>query len=63
MTEHPKGRRATTDPVEDGELEEDALEPFREVPVGTNDPNIVGDVGPFDIPPGSDPHEPDDLPE
>lgn len=37
------------------DLEEDQLEPFREVPVGTNDPNIVGDVGPFDKPPGTDP--------
>ena len=39
---------------EEEPLEEDELEPFREVPVGTNDPNIVGDVGPFDKPPGKD---------
>lgn len=37
------------------ELEEDEFEPFREIPVGTNDPNIVGDVDAFDKPPGSDP--------
>lgn len=31
------------------------IEAARESPVGTNDPNIVGDVGPTDIPPGPDP--------
>ena len=39
----------------DESTHEDALEPFRHVPVGTNDPNIVGDAGPFDTPPGHDP--------
>lgn len=33
---------------------EDIFEPFRDVPVGTNDPNIVGDVGPTDVAPGRD---------
>lgn len=32
-----------------------ALDAMREMPVGTNDPNIVGDVGPTDVPPGTDP--------
>jgi hypothetical protein len=32
------------------------LDELRESPVGTNDPNIVGNVGPTDIPPGQDPH-------
>ncbi len=35
--------------------EEGALAAFRDSPVGTNDPNIVGDVGPTDTPPGRDP--------
>ena len=34
---------------------EDALEQLRDMPVGVNDPNIVGDVGPTDVPPGVDP--------
>lgn len=37
------------------------VEALREMPVGTNDPNIVGDVGPTDIPPGSDPPHKGDL--
>ena len=43
------------------DLEEDSLEVFRHTPTGTNDPNIVGDVGPFDIPPGSDGHDIEEL--
>ncbi len=35
--------------------DEDLLDQFREMPVGTNDPNIVGDAGPTDVPPGTDP--------
>ncbi len=37
------------------EDDEDTLDALREMPVGVNDPNIIGDVGPTDIPPGSDP--------
>jgi hypothetical protein len=37
------------------------LEALRDMPVGTNDPNIVGDVGVLDVPPGSDPHGEGDL--
>lgn len=33
---------------------ETVAERLREMPVGTNDPNIVGDAGPLDVPPGSD---------
>lgn len=33
---------------------EDGFEPFRDVPVGTGDPNIVGDVRATDVPPGRD---------
>ena len=35
--------------------DEDLLDQLREMPVGVNDPNIIGDAGPTDIPPGSDP--------
>ena len=35
--------------------DDSALDRMRDAPVGTNDPNIVGDVGPTDIPPGMDP--------
>jgi hypothetical protein len=36
---------------------EEVLEALRDMPVGTRDPNIIGDAGPFDVPPGSDPPE------
>jgi hypothetical protein len=42
---------------EDGDTIDEILEELREMPVGTNDPNIVGDAGPTDVPPGSDPPE------
>jgi hypothetical protein len=35
--------------------EEGFLDKLRDTSVGTEDPNIVGDVGPTDIPPGRDP--------
>ena|SRR5688500_480439 len=31
------------------------IERLREAPAGTKDPNIVGEVGPTDVPPGEDP--------
>ncbi len=34
---------------------EDILDQLRDMPVGVNDPNIIGDAGPTDIPPGTDP--------
>jgi hypothetical protein len=37
------------------------IEELREMPVGTNDPNIIGDAGPLDVPPGSDPPEEGEL--
>jgi hypothetical protein len=50
---------------DDDEMDESPVEriveELREMPVGTRDPNIVGDVGPLDIPPGSDPHEPGEV--
>lgn len=43
------------------EDDESLLDELREMPVGTNDPNIVGEVAPTDIPPGSDPQRADDV--
>ncbi len=37
-------------PPDDGLLEQ-----LRDMPVGVNDPNIIGDAGPTDVPPGTDP--------
>lgn len=42
---------------DEGDDHEDLLERLRHTGVGVEDPNIVGDVGPTDIPPGADPHE------
>jgi hypothetical protein len=33
------------------------------MPVGTRDPNIIGDAGPFDVPPGTDPPQEGELDE
>ena len=35
--------------------DEDLLDQLRDMPVGVNDPNIIGDAGPTDVPPGTDP--------
>lgn len=46
-----------------GAADEDAVvDDLREMPVGTNDPNIVGNVGPVDVPPGTDPRREGELP-
>lgn len=45
----------------DAELVDDdegLLDRLRGTGVGVEDPNIVGDVGPVDVPPGADPHDP-----
>src|SRR4051812_28874874 len=34
------------------------IDRLRKSAVGTNDPNIVGDAGPLDVPPGHDPDVP-----
>ena len=39
--------------VEDDD--ESLLDRMRDMPVGTLDPNIIGDAGPTDVPPGTDP--------
>ena len=42
------------DPDEADAHEEGLLDRLRGSGVGVNDPNIVGDAGPFDVPPGRD---------
>lgn len=40
---------------DDGENEgEGVLDKLRDMPVGVADPNIIGDCGPTDVPPGTD---------
>lgn len=39
----------------DPDQHEGVLDRLRDMPVGTFDPNIVGDAGPTDVPPGTDP--------
>lgn len=39
----------------DDDEDESLLDRMRDMGVGTEDPNIVGDAGPTDVPPGSDP--------
>ena len=45
----------------DGDGDEGLLDRMRNMPVGTLDPNIVGDAGPTDVPPGTDPPGAGDL--
>ena len=40
---------------EGDEVHDGPIDRLRDAPTGTNDPNIVGDVGPVDVPPGADP--------
>jgi len=40
---------------EDEDEDETLAGKIRGMGVGTEDPNIIGDAGPFDVPPGSDP--------
>lgn len=43
------------DEVTSVDEDEPLLERLRQMPVGVTDPNIIGDAGPTDIPPGTDP--------
>lgn len=43
---------------EDFEEKQRLLDRFRGTGVGVEDPNIVGDAGPTDVPPGQDPDIP-----
>ena len=45
---------ADDEAAQDDSGEDGFLDRLRGTAVGTEDPNIVGDVGPTDIPPGSD---------
>ena len=42
-------------PGEDFEHDESPIDRMRHSGVGVEDPHIVGDVGPTDVPPGTDP--------
>ena len=59
MADEPRdeAQEAEMAPVEidEPELDPDALEGMRGTGVGVEDPNIDGDVGPTDVPPGRDP--------
>ena len=59
MADEPRdeAQEAEIAPVEidEPELDPDALDGMRGTGVGVEDPNIVGDVGPTDVPPGQDP--------
>ena len=61
------GRRGYTSgmddeiPPRDDEDDGGLLDRLRDMPVGTLDPNIIGDAGPLDVPPGSDPPDVDDI--
>lgn len=52
-----EARTAVGDETADGEqgFLEKVIERARGTGVGTEDPNIVGDVGPTDVPPATDP--------
>lgn len=52
-----KARGTTGDEMTDDEpsLLETIIDRARGTGVGTEDPNIVGDAGPTDVPPGKDP--------
>ncbi|HEX2039678.1 MAG TPA: hypothetical protein VHF47_08100 [Acidimicrobiales bacterium] len=45
----------TTDMPELPPEDDGVLDRLRDAPVGTNDPTIVGNLGPTDVPPGEDP--------
>jgi hypothetical protein len=48
-------RPMTTDTPELPPEDDGILDRLRDAPTGTKDPNIVGEVGPTDVPPGQDP--------
>lgn len=43
------------------EHDDGLVDRLRDMPVGTLDPNIIGDAGPTDVPPGSDPREDEEF--
>jgi hypothetical protein len=44
----------------DADDDDTLVDRAREMPVGTMDPNIIGDAGPTDVPPGTDPPSADE---
>jgi hypothetical protein len=55
MENEPQGTADGDLDEEEPGLIETIVERMRGTGVGTEDPNIVGDVGPTDVPPGRDP--------
>ena len=57
--QEPVSEEDDVDEAQDAEIApieiDDPLEGVRGTGVGVEDPNIVGDVGPTDVPPGRDP--------
>lgn len=51
----PVGDDAGDDEIDDSESDGGLIDRLRGTGVGVEDPNIVGDVGPLDVPPGADP--------
>jgi hypothetical protein len=62
MAEDPETTAGDDEGDEEGD-DESVIDALRDMPVGTNDPNIIGDAGPLDVPPGSDPHRAEELEE
>jgi len=53
--EEPFAGEEEPDEVLEQDRDEGLVDKVRHSGVGVEDPNIVGDVGPTDIPPGTDP--------
>lgn len=53
--EEPFESEDVSDEVLEHDQDEGLTDKLRHSGVGVEDPNIVGDVGPTDIPPGTDP--------
>jgi hypothetical protein len=71
--QHADDGRMETGPVDAGQVDEEPTEPVRRhehhgvqriadrmrgMGVGFEDPNIIGNAGPYDVPPGADPPTP-----
>lgn len=58
MDQHVPGNTGGHD-----DQDESVSEKLSEMGVGTTDPNIIGDAGPLDVPPGADPETVEAEPE
>jgi hypothetical protein len=63
MPDNPETTASDDDAEEHAHGLQHVIDELRDMPVGTNDPNIIGDAGPLDVPPGSDPPEDGQLDE